>query len=219
MKAAGDFELDAGDIDQRIAAALAKLSLAGRHELRRAAEAKGLSAVQSLVLGRLAGRGPCSVGELADHLGVSAPTVSDSVAALVRKRLARKKPVASDARRVLVEATALGARRGREQSLWPDVFAAAVRAMSHEEKIVLLGLLLRLVTELVAAGVVREARMCPTCVHFRPAVHPSIDRPHHCALVDLPLSAEHLRVDCPDHVASAPEALRSRLRILQGGAR
>jgi DNA-binding MarR family transcriptional regulator len=217
MITAAEFERESQDLDRRIAAALAKLSLAGRHELRQSALAKGLSAVQSLVLERLARRGPCSVGELADLCRLSAPTVSDSVAALVRRRLVRKKPVASDARRVLVEATARGARLGREQSLWPDVFAGAVGAMSHSEKVVLLGLLLRLVAELVAAGVVREARMCPTCVHFRPGVHPGSERPHHCALVDLPLSAEHLRADCGDHAPAAPEEVRRRLVVLAGG--
>jgi len=81
-----------------------------------------------------------------------------------------------------------------------------------------LRLLLRIIARLVERGVVRDARMCVTCEHFRPCAHPDQARPHHCALVDLPLSDEHLRVDCPDHVAVGPEALRKRLRLLQGGA-
>jgi len=218
MKTTAGFEQEAGDLNQRLAVALAKLSLVGRHELRCRAGAQGLSAVQSLVLERLARRGPSSVGELAEILGVSAPTLSDSVTALARKRLVRKHPVPDDARRMRVEATARGARIGQQQSLWPDVFAGAMETMSQGEKVVLLGLLLRLVATFVAAGVVREARMCPTCVHFRPHVHPDRHRPHHCALVNLPLSAEHLRADCHDHAQAEPAEVRRRLVALAGGA-
>jgi DNA-binding MarR family transcriptional regulator len=212
------FHEAAGEIDARIATALAKLALAGRHALGRRAAASSLSAIQSLVLERLARVGPTQVGELASQLAVTPPTVSDSVAALERKGLVTRRAMAEDARRVEVGLTPRGRKLASMQAEWPEVFAAAVAELRPEEKQVALRLLLRVIARLVEEGVVRDARMCVTCEHFRPHAHPGGAQPHHCALVDLPLSDEHLRVDCPDHVAVAREALRKRLRVLQGGA-
>lgn len=214
-----EFHEASGDLDARIAAALAKLALAGRHALGRRAAARSLSAIQSLVLDRLARLGPAQVGELAAQLSVTAPTISDSIAALERKGLAFRRAVAADARRVEVRLTPRGRRLASGQAEWPEVFQAAVAELRPGEKAVVLGLLLRVIARLVEDGVVRDARMCVTCEHFRPNEHARRAQPHHCALVDLPLSDEHLRVDCPDHVAVAPKALRGRLRILHGGAR
>jgi DNA-binding MarR family transcriptional regulator len=213
------FHEGSGAIDARLAAALAKLALAGRHALGRRAAAAELSAIQSLVLERLARLGPAQVGELAAQLSVTAPTISDSIAALEKKGLVSRRPVAADARRVEVRLTPRGRKLATDQAAWPEVFQAAVAELGSEEKAVMLRLLLRIIARLVESGVVRDARMCVTCEHFRPHVHSGSAQPHHCALVDLPLSDEHLRVDCPDHVGVAPEALRSRLRVLKGGAR
>jgi DNA-binding MarR family transcriptional regulator len=212
------FHEASGELDARIAAALAKLALAGRHALGRRAAESSLSPIQSLVLDRLARLGPAQVGELASKLAVTAPTVSDSVAALERKGLVTRRAVAGDARRVEVRLTPRGRRLASRQAAWPEVFGAAVAELRPEEKPVALRLLLRVIARLVEGGVVHDARMCVTCEHFRPHAHAGEAQPHHCALVDLPLSDAHLRVDCPDHVAVAPEALRERLRVLQGGA-
>lgn len=212
------FHEASGDLDTRIAAALAKLSLAGRHVLGRRAAALSLSAIQSLVLDRLARVGPAQVGELASQLSVTAPTISDSVAALERKGLTSRRAVAGDARRIEIHLTPRGRKIASSQAEWPEVFRVAVAELGPDEKALVLRLLLRVIARLVERGVVRDARMCVTCDHFRPHAHPGRARPHHCALVDMPLSDEHLRVECPDHVAVAPDALRRRLRILQGGA-
>lgn len=206
-----------GDLEGRIAVALAKLALVGRRALDRQAAGGSISAIQSLVLERLARLGPAQVGRLAAQLAVTAPTISDSVAALERKGLVRRVAVAGDARGVEVRLTQKGRRVAATQGDWPEVFESAVAELMPQEKAVLLSLLSRIITELVEEGVVREARICTTCEYFRPYVHDDAGRPHHCGLVDLPLADEHLRVDCPDHSPTPPEALRTRLRVLRGG--
>lgn len=206
-----------GEIDARIAAALAKLALVGRHALGRQAAARSLSAMQSLVLDRLARFGPTRVSQLASQLSVTVPTVSDSVAALEKKGLVFRRSVAQDARSVEVCLTPRGRRLARSQDDWTETFRTAVAELGQDEKVVVLRLLLRIIARLVENGVVRDARMCVTCEYFRAYAHPGSGKPHHCALVDLPLSDEHLRVDCHDHVAVAPDALRRRLRVLENG--
>lgn len=208
-----------GNVEGRIAVALAKLALAGRRALDRQATGESLSAIQSLVLERLARLGPAQVGQLARQLAVTAPTMSDSIAALERKGLVRRVAVAGDARGVEVRLTPKGRSIARSQGNWLEVFEVALADLTSEEKAVLLSLLLRIITELVEKGFIRDARMCTTCAYFRPYVHEGSARPHHCGLVDLPLSAEHLRVDCPDHSPASNEVVRSRLMLLKGGGK
>jgi hypothetical protein len=40
-------------------------------------------------------------------------------------------------------------------------------------------------------------------VGFRPDTHQRSVSPHHCALLDLPLSGADLRTDCPEHEPAA----------------
>jgi IS1 family transposase len=60
-------------------------------------------------------------------------------------------------------------------------------------------LLLELIAGLQRHGAISVARMCVTCRFFRRDAHPNPARPHHCALVDAPLSSGELRVDCAEH--------------------
>jgi hypothetical protein len=51
--------------------------------------------------------------------------------------------------------------------------------------------------------VITVARMCVSCRFFRPDTHRMSVSPHHCALLDLPLSGADLRTDCPEHEPAA----------------
>lgn len=208
------FEQASGTIETRIGHALARLALAGRHLLGRTAGRAALSPIQALILEELSHQGPAAMSALAHRLGVTAPTVSDSVGALERRGLVVRRAVPEDARRVAVHLTARGSRVARRQSAWRARLADLVASLSDEDKATFFDVLLRILAALVLRGIVREARMCPTCVHFRPHAHPDAARPHHCALVDLPLSAAHLRVECPDHAQVSAAALRRRLAAL-----
>ena len=42
-----------------------------------------------------------------------------------------------------------------------------------------------------------------SCRYFRPDTHQRSVSPHHCALLDLPLSGADLRTDCPEHEPAA----------------
>jgi DNA-binding MarR family transcriptional regulator len=214
------FERASGTLDERLSAALAKVALAARHELRRSAARNGLSAVQAQILAVLSREGPPSprlrragaleIGVLASRLGLTQPTVSDSVAALEAKKLVRRRPDPADRRRVRVEASAAGRRLGGRLVLWPDLFREGLEGLSAPEKEILFRTMQSVIVSLLDRGVIQEARMCRTCAWFRPNVRRDPRRPHLCALVGLPLGPATLRVDCPDHRPAAAPAKGGR---------
>ncbi len=213
-----DFERAGGTLDERLQGALARIALAARHDFRRQAAAEGLSAVQGQALELLAREGPMEMGAVASSLALTSATVSDSIAALERRGLVTRQPVARDRRRVRVRATAAGRRLGRTLSTWPDLFRESLAGLSEPEKRVLLRTLVRIILSLLERGVIQRARMCVTCAFFRPRVHPRTRRPHHCALADVPLGPASVRLDCPDHQPGPPasEALARLDHWLEG---
>ncbi|HXG61745.1 MAG TPA: MarR family winged helix-turn-helix transcriptional regulator [Planctomycetota bacterium] len=199
------FERASGSLDERLSAALAKVALAARHDLRRAAARDGLSAVQAQILAALSREGALEIGALASRLGLTQPTVSDSVAALEARRLVRRRPDPADRRRVRVEASAAGRRLGGRLVLWPELFREGLEGLSEADKEILFRTMQNVIVSLLDRGAIQEARICRTCAWFRPNVRRDPRRPHLCALVGLPLGPATLRVDCPDHrPAAAP---------------
>lgn len=118
-------------------------------------------------------------------------------------------------RRVLVFATAKGKKLAQKQAQWGEVFSEAAAECSKAEKTTLLSLFLRLIAKLVAQGVIAEARLCLTCRYFTPNAHKDAATPHHCELVDLPLSPAHLRIDCPDQEPTTEREIEHRLQEMK----
>ena len=216
LKRLSAFETDAGSIDDRLAHGLGRVAMGARHKLFRDATPSGLSVVQAQLLTALLQSGPIRVGDAAARLGLSAAMVSESASALERRKLLRRQ---RDGRNVLLELTAKGRRLAEPLSGWPDFLAACVGELGTEEKRALLRAVLAVVRRLQREGVVQDARMCPSCVYFRPHSHPGSERPHHCALVDLPFGDEALRIDCPDHLAEREVHADARWRLFLGGGK
>ncbi|MDQ3792176.1 MAG: MarR family transcriptional regulator, partial [Actinomycetota bacterium] len=76
-------------------------------------------------------------------------------------------------------------------------------SFAPEEKEGVMRYLMRLIFALQGAGVITVARMCVSCRFFRPDAHQRSASPHHCALLDMPLSGVDLRTDCPEHEPAA----------------
>jgi DNA-binding MarR family transcriptional regulator len=188
-------------VDERITAALERLGQALRVQLWDAAKGHGLTPTQVQVLLRLATDPPerRRVGGLAAALDVTHPTVSDAVAALRRKGLVERE---GEHRRSALALSLRGRLLASELVDWPRRTGEQLAEMPTAEKEVTLGVLLELIAGLQREGVITIARMCSTCQHFRRDAHPDRTRPHHCALLDLPLATSELRVDCPEHKAA-----------------
>jgi len=182
-------------------AALERIGHAMRLLLWDAVKGRGLSPVQAQILVHIQGHEGrlCRVGDIAREFGLTPATVSDSVRSLESKGLLQRTVWQSDARAATLSLTERGAEAARELENWAGRLRGSVADLLPEEKEAALVLLMDIIRGLQERGVVTVARMCITCRFFRRDQHPGSPAPHHCELLDVPLAASSLRVDCPDY--------------------
>jgi len=187
-------------LDRRVTVGLAKIGIALKQQAWAEAGERGLNPTQGQVLALLrANPGGLRLGALAEQLGVTAATTSDSVTALQRKGLVSKEPIAGDGRGVVVRLTPTGNREAAAAAAWPDFLLEAVGELSAAEQAAFLRAVVTMIRTLQEKGRIPVARMCVSCRFFRPFTHDDPVRPHHCAFVDAPFGDGELRLDCPDH--------------------
>jgi DNA-binding MarR family transcriptional regulator len=194
-------------LDGKLADAFERIGHVMRAQLRAVASRDGLSPMQADLLLQLSHRGPAEVGQLAASLDVRKPTISDSVAALERKGLLTRHTISTDRRRHRLTLTASGREVAARLAEWRQPFQVAL-AETHPRgdrtsKAAIYEWLVGVVSRLHQDGLVTVARTCGTCRFFRPDRHNESEYPHHCALLDLPLGGERLRLDCPEHEPAA----------------
>jgi DNA-binding MarR family transcriptional regulator len=171
----------------------------------RAAGPRRLTPTQAQILSLLrAEAAPLRLSAIALGLGVTAPTASDAVAALVDKRLVTKDRDRQDTRKLAVRLTAAGRRLAAETAGWPDSLMTAVADLSPAEQGDLLRTLVKILRALQARGEIPVARMCVTCRYFRPGVHDDPMSPHHCDFMDASLGDHSLRLECGEHETASP---------------
>ena len=193
----------AQDLDRKVAAALERIGVAVRVQLWDQAKAHGLTPTQLQVLLRLAyhPRQRLRVGALAAELDLTQPTISDAVAALRRKGLIDRQQTGGNPRSAVVMLSARGGDLVQTLDAWDARTREVLAVLPDTLKAQALQFLLAFIAGLQQHGVVTLARMCITCRFFRPNAHGP--EQHHCALLDLPLAATDLRVDCPEHERAA----------------
>lgn len=190
----------------RIATGLHKIGLAMKQQSWQQASGEGLSATQGQILAILVEAGPLTGTELGERLGVTLPTISESVRVLVEKGFASKSPDPRHPRASLITPTRKGATLGARARSWPEFMAGAVQDLTVEEQRAFFSGVMKMIRALQEQGLVPLSGMCVTCTHFQPNVREG-EAPHHCALVDAPLAGAQLRFDCPEH-QRADEAAR-----------
>lgn len=182
-----------------IAVGLAKIGTFLRTEQWRQADSAALTPTQLQILAYLAARGPSRVTAIALEIGVTQPTASDAVAALVRKGHVERRGDAADARAVGLHLTARGRKAAKAAAVWPDALVGAIDSLTPDEKSAFARGLTKMIRSLQDRGAIPVQRMCATCRFFRPHAHDDAERPHHCAFVDAPFGDAALRLDCGDH--------------------
>lgn len=172
------------------------------------AEEAGLTPTQLHALTFIAGRGDKGIRlrAVAEHLGVTQPTATDSVAALVRKGLLTKLADPDDARAVAIRITPAGCDIVRGVGLTITSTERALETLTPAEQSDMLELVIKTIRALQEAKAIPPQRLCVTCRHFRAHVHDDAELPHHCALVDAAFGGRHLRLDCGEHEPADAEA-------------
>jgi DNA-binding MarR family transcriptional regulator len=188
----------APDLDAKLVAALERVGQALRVQMWDKAKQHGLSPTQLQALLRLATDPPKRrrIGVLAAELDITHPTVSDAVAVLRRKGLVDRDP---QRRRAVLSLSGRGRALANELADWDRRTREQFADVPAADKQTTLRLLLDLIAGLQRSGAITVARMCVTCRFFDRDAHPDASQPHHCALVDMPMSGDDLRVDCAEH--------------------
>ena len=198
------FDLSAqhDDVDAKIVAALERLSQVFRVRLREEAWERDLSPTQAQFLIYLLYHDVelRRVSQLAREFDLTQATVSDAVASLETKGLVQREQWPEDRRVITLRLTPDGGKLAATLSRWADpIREHLVERFLPEERETVMRFLIGLMGSLQRSGLVTVARMCVTCSFFRQDIHPGEPSPHHCGLLDVPLSGADLRVDCPEH--------------------
>ncbi|OBH60063.1 MarR family transcriptional regulator [Mycobacterium sp. E2479] len=136
---------------------------------------------------------------LARELNVADPTVSDAIAALVRKGLVVRTPDPDDRRRHGLVLTPAGRKTATELARWTAPAEIATSKLDRSEAERLLDTLLVVMAKLHDAQMLPVVRACSTCVQLETSQTGA--RSYRCKFYDTPMSISDLRVDCADHVA------------------
>ncbi len=198
---------------QQIAAALSRLVLVFRSESWKRSMPESLSPTQARALRHLMKGAPVALGELAKELGVTAPTASEAVSALVQRGLVQRMGAVGDRRKLALGVTPEGRSVARRLVEPEELFEAAIARLPPFEQALLARGLAYLIEELQEAGAISVARICTSCRHFRWNAHSDPEFPHHCAFLDRALASEQLRLDCPDHLLEKDASLRAERRL------
>jgi len=173
----------------------------------------GLNPTQADVLARVAAR-PERIATLADQLGITQSSLSDTVSALVAKGLVARRPDPADGRARQIMATSEGQKIAAQIPGSPPALDAAIATLGTSEQGAMLRSLTLIIRSLQEARAIPVQRMCVTCRYFRPHAHDDPDNPHHCAFVDAAFGDAELRMDCPDHeITTEDAAARAALRL------
>lgn len=209
MRARPRSPLDSPPLEGRIATGLHKLGLALKHQEWSRANEHGLSPTQGQILALLATAEALTASDVGARLGIGLPTISEAVTTLAAKGLLRRTADPRHPRARRLGLTAAGRRLATEARAWPEFLAQAVGALTPLEQSTLMTALMKMIRTLQEERQIPVQRMCVTCTHFRPNVRDG-ETPHHCAFVDAPVGAEHLRLDCPEHEPAPDDDARQQ---------
>lgn len=192
-------------VDTKIVAALERLSQVYRTLLWEKAKESPLGLtlspiqIQFLVYLRFQRVTDARVGRLAREFDLTPATVSDSVRVLEEKGLVVKDRSPEDGRIQILRLTPEGEQAADEVGDWASVLTKHLHSHSDAEKLIVMRFLLDLIDSLHRTGLISAARMCSTCRYFGRNGSGDPASSHFCKLMDRPLRAEELRIDCPEH--------------------
>lgn len=196
MKSDFDLKFQNQNVESKIVAALERISQAFRVLLWQESKEFSLNPIQVQVLIFLLHHSEekRTVSYLAQEFNITKATLSDTVKSMEEKQLIRKVAHENDSRSYRIALTSKGTEMATEASMFSKEIKKPIDKLGEAEKEELLLSLLTIIRHLNRAGVLTIQRMCFTCQHYSTAS----DGPF-CSLLNQPLHAANLRVDCPEH--------------------
>jgi DNA-binding MarR family transcriptional regulator len=217
-KAAQPVWTDTPALSSRVVSAIARVASAMRTAAWQFGTAEGLNPAQLEILELLSARSDgVRVSWIAEQLGVTSASASDSVSAVKEKGLLTKGRSAHDARVTEIMLTPAGRRmvaRLRDAMAFASDAVEALPGVSQEA---LYESLLALIGRLQNAHRFPDIRACASCQHFSVNVRPGEESAHRCRLLDAPLSTSLLRLDCAEHERAEPPTIRRNWLSLERG--
>lgn len=138
---------------------------------------------------------------LAEYLAATRGTISRTLASLEAKGLVARDASARDGRSIDLALTAEGQSAVRSDPLL--VLAADIEAATRGNQAALVECLQQMLRNAIARNAGRAFGACSGCRHFRPQRRPGARAPHHCALLDQPLSEADSHAICVEMEARA----------------
>ncbi len=193
---------DPADLHRRFLSGVGRLGRALRAAHQQVATEHRLSPLQVQLVEHIGSHEPQRVGALAMEFDVTQPTISDALGALETKGLVERRPDPTDGRASIIDLTTEGENVSNALStaLAPLYNASAGGGGDGVDLGAALHAVLVEIQRLQASGVISVNRSCLTCDHYLQPVH---DDPARCVYLDEALRKVDLRVDCPDHLATA----------------
>lgn len=136
---------------------------------------------------------------LAEYLGSTRGTVSQTLIALEQKGHLTREPSPRDRRSVMLELTSTGARALKRDPILALATDLAGVAPNQIEAVV--EVLRSALHAMITRNGGRAFGACYTCRHFRKGGSAGRGAPHHCALLEEPLSEADSRAICVEQEA------------------
>lgn len=184
-------------LSEKMMTGLFRVGIAVRSETWAVSSREGLNPTQMQIISFVASSSaPMTPSLLADKLGISRASLSDSLSALVDKKLLIKEKSGKDSRMFEVFLTELGGTVAQKLKDWPIELIKQMDVLSDKEKGQYLFLNLKVLKSLEAKGKVAPSRMCLTCVHYSVGQN---NETHACSFFKEEFGNEGLRTDCAEH--------------------
>ena len=153
---------------------------------------------------------------IAERLGISAASLSDSLRALESKQWVERLADPHDGRASNVRLTAAGRRLARKLNDPAQGIGALLQDLAEPDLGALLRVTQLLVHQAQQQGLATGVRSCLGCRYFQPNTSGKQDKPHYCAYIQQAFGDPELRMDCAEQEPADPSHLaESVLRFRQ----
>ncbi|MDJ0729055.1 MAG: MarR family winged helix-turn-helix transcriptional regulator [Crocosphaera sp.] len=190
-------------VKNKVVTGLTKIGMAIKSHAWQDAELQNLTPTQGQVLSLLRSRRNVGLrlSEIAEGLGITSATASETVKALVDKQLVKKGKAEDDGRAIAIKMTQKGEAKADSIASLPYFLLNALDELSSEEQDVFYYGLTKILRKLQENHEIPVLRMCVTCHFFEENVNLESDEPHYCKLVEEFFGDRNLKIDCPEHIA------------------